>query len=223
MPRADLVNTRPCPAGYWVYKEKCLYVGSEMLEYKDAQEKCASYGAIIMPIQDRATYQFVQSLARLKKYQNIYIGMNFSKNLDSPLYSDRTVFNRSLHFQFDSDATKFGTKECVYLKKGVSYKPRSAHCNQTMQYICQWRSKNWENKNRIIFLQFIFSESSCPDNFISYPTEADGRTCYGTSSLLSQTSGPASDIKKKCKSVSNHLIRPGLPSSVELLSVLEQR
>ena len=32
---------------------------------------------------------------------------------------------RSLHLQFDSEADKFGGKECVYLKKGVSCKPRA--------------------------------------------------------------------------------------------------
>ena len=140
-PRTDLASTRPCPAGYRVYKENCLFVGQEVQKYKKAQAGCASYGAIILPVQDKATYHFVQSLAGLKRYQDLYIGMNFSVHLEKPLYSDGTVFNRSMHFQFDSDATKFGTKECVYLKKGVSYKPRSTHCNQTMQYICQWRSK----------------------------------------------------------------------------------
>ena len=46
--------------------------------------------------------------------------MNFSQNLDSPLYSDGKIFNKSLHLQFDSEADKFGGKEYVFLKKGVS-------------------------------------------------------------------------------------------------------
>ena len=140
-PRTDLATPRACPAGYRRYKDKCLYVGAEKLQYKEAQESCASSGAIIMPVKDRATYQFVRSLAKLKKYEDMYIGMNFSQNLESPLYSDGKVFNRSVDFQFDSEAEKFGTKECVYLKKGVSYKPRSTNCDESKQYICLWRSK----------------------------------------------------------------------------------
>ena len=145
VPRADLATPRPCPAGHRIYKDKCLYVGTEILEYKDARESCAYSGAIILPVKDRATYQFVRSLAKLKKYEDLYIGMNFSQKLDSPLYSDGKIFNRSLHFQFDSEADKFGGKECVYLKKGVSYKPRSTVCNEGKQFICLWRSKSHDS------------------------------------------------------------------------------
>ena len=220
-PRADLRIPRPCPNGYWIYKDKCLWVGSDKLEFNDAQARCASRGAIILPIKDRGTYQFVRSLAKQKRYEDMFIGMNFSTHLENPLYSDGSIFNRSTHFVFDSEAEKFGGKECVYLKKGVTYKPRSTHCNETMQFICLWRSKY--KITVIIENKMSLLEPSCPKNFVHFPKEEDGRTCYGPASLLSQERGASSSIKKKCQSFSNNLVRPALPSSITLLPLLKQR
>ena len=138
--RADLAYKRSCPAGYRRYKKECIFISQELGNYKEKQVDCAAFGAILMPIKDKATYKFIQSLGQLKKYKDLYLGMNFSLNLDNPMYSDNTVFNRSIHFEFDSESSKFGAKECVYLKKGVSYKPRSIECDVPMQAICLWRS-----------------------------------------------------------------------------------
>lgn len=65
--------------------------------------------------------------------------MNFSSSLDKPLYSDKTVFEKTSSYSFDDSAGKFGSKECVFLKKGVLYKPRSTDCNVPMHYLCLWK------------------------------------------------------------------------------------
>ena len=210
----------PCPEGYRVYKNICLFVTTDLLKYKDSQTACAKFGGMIMPLRDRGTYQFIRSLAKLKSYRDLFIGMNFSINLENPLYSDGTIFNRSTHYQFDSEAEKFGQKDCVYLKTGVSHKPRSTDCDVPMQSVCQWRSSILCTLKILIN---CFLEPTCPENFFLFARESDGRTCYGSSEDLDQSVGPARTVKAKCKVSSNHLIRPGLPSSLELLTLIPER
>ena len=77
------------------------------------------------------------------KFGDVFLGFNFTTDdTDAPVkYSDGTAFNKSMDFAFDEDSEKFGNKDCAYLKKGVSFKPRDCDCSQLMEQLCQWNSK----------------------------------------------------------------------------------
>ena len=71
------------------------------------------------------------------------LGLNYTTGItDAPVqYSDGTAYNKTVHFAFDDDSEKFGSKECNYMKKGVQYKPRDTDCSAEMAPICVWNSK----------------------------------------------------------------------------------
>lgn len=130
-----------CPANFRLYKDKCIYAESEnpKLDYKGAQNYCAKRGSIILPIKDGATYNFVKRWSRGHAHENLYIGMNFSTTLQIPVYSDKTNYHKGVSYDFDGSSDKFGDKECVYLKKSISHKPRSTDCVVPMHFLCLWK------------------------------------------------------------------------------------
>lgn len=166
-------------------------LGQHSETYQEGRETCASLGAILLPIKERQTYRFVMAWATDHQIQDIYIGMNFSRSLPTPLYSDGTTFTRGLSYEFDQEATKFGSKECVYLKKGIGYKPRSTDCGRSMNYFCLWRGP------------------TCPEGY-AVERAGDGRSCYG---VVRSSPGPATSIQSVCSSQGNDMLRPAILSS----------
>ena len=125
-----------------MYKDKCLYAGSlsERVNFKDSQKRCAEKGAMVLPLKDRATFQFVRRWSMDNRFFDMFIGFNFSQALSNPIYSDKTVFDWSNSYDFDENSGKIGHKECLYLKNGVKYQPRSTECTVRMSYMCLWQS-----------------------------------------------------------------------------------
>lgn len=137
-----LVNfKRVCPPEFKLYKSMCIFAAKDTdhVDYKQSQTQCAKRGSIVLPIKDRGTFEFVRRWAINDRMGDLYIGMNFSVALETPLYSDKTLFEKDLSYDFDDSAGKFGSKECVFLKKGVLYKPRSTDCKVPMHFLCLWK------------------------------------------------------------------------------------
>ena len=215
------ITLKKCPPNFRLYKEMCILMRNENFIYEEAQQYCASKGSIVLPIKDRSTYQFIRRWAIKEKFGNFYVGMNYSKYLPIPIYSDRTIFKDGVSFNFDEDSNKIGSEECVFLKKGVSYKARSTPCNVQMNFFCLWKGTHNFYLN---YNNFLFTEPTCPPGFILYPNEEDGRTCYGLASQFSSSSPGASHlIETVCKSTDHNLWRPGLPPSGNVIKILDSR
>ena len=141
----SLEETHPnlCPKSFIRYKNDCYYRSIVMGDYNTSELNCAAKGSRIISIKDRATYQFIRMWAAANKFGDFFLGLNFTTgDPDAPVkYSDGTPYNKSEHFAFDDSSEKFGKKECVYLKKGVTYKPRDTTCETEMEQICHWNSK----------------------------------------------------------------------------------
>ena len=131
---------RKCPKDFILYKNKCFYSikgkSKSKFSYKKSQEECASRGSIVVPIKDKATFHFLKSWALKGKLESYFIGMNFSAT--SSKYSDNSDFQWNINFDFEEEEGKFGEKECVFLKSGVRFQPRSISCNASLDYLCQW-------------------------------------------------------------------------------------
>ena len=139
----DQPHSHQCPRGFVSYKKECYARGRTVANYDQAEESCAFNGSRMLAIKDRATYEFIRAFGISKKMGDIYLGMNYTTGEpENPIiYSDGTSFNKDTSYTFDDQKEKFGNKNCTYLKKGVSFKPRDTDCNTLMEHICQWNSK----------------------------------------------------------------------------------
>ena len=137
-------HLQPCPEHFIAYKSECFYHSPVKGDYDTGELNCAYRGSRIVAIKDRATYHFIRAWAMAYKFGDFYLGLNFTTNdTETPIkYSDGTAFNKSIDFAFDDDSEKFGEKDCAYLKKGVSFKPRDSSCVEMMDQLCQWNSKS---------------------------------------------------------------------------------
>ena len=142
-PSLDQQETQQCPKGFVPYKKACYARGRELTDYDGAEKNCAFNGSRVLAIRDRATYQFIRAFSVANKLLDIYLGINYTTgDPDNPsIYSDGTPFDKDTGYAFDGEREKFGSKNCTYLKKGVTYKPRDTDCTVMMDHICQWNSK----------------------------------------------------------------------------------
>ena len=60
---------------------------------------------------------------------------------------------------------------------------------------------------------------SCPEDFLAYPAEPDGRTCYANTT--NKPPANVSQILESCMAADNYLQRPGLPSRPDLLDLIK--
>ena len=136
-----MTKMKKCPADFRLYKDKCIYAESEnsKMNYREAQNFCAKRGSIVLPLKDGATYHFIKRWSKKNAHGNLYIGMNFSTALQLPLYSDKTIYQKGISYDFDGSSEKFGDRECVYLKKSISHQPRSTDCIVPMHFLCLWK------------------------------------------------------------------------------------
>ena len=143
-------HIQPCPDHFIAYKSQCFYHSSSKGDYDAGELNCAVRGSRMVAIKDRGTYQFIRAWSMKNKFGDVFLGFNFTTDdTEAPVkYSDGTAFNKSMDFAFDEDSEKFGNKDCAYLKKGVSFKPRDCDCTQLMEQLCQWNSK-FDSSDRI--------------------------------------------------------------------------
>ena len=143
----DQPQNQLCPRGFVPYKKDCYARGRKLANYDEAEKSCAFNGSRILAIKDRATYEFIRAFSVSQRIGDIYLGMNFTTgDSENPIiYSDGTPFSRDTSYTFDDQKEKFGNKNCTYLKKGVTYKPRDTDCDVLMEHICQWNSKFYSN------------------------------------------------------------------------------
>jgi len=139
----ETAHQQECPDGFIAYKSDCFYHSQLKADYKDGQVQCALRGSRIVAIKDRAVYDFIRAWAITNKFGDFYLGFNFTTNSTeiTATYSDGKPFNKSIDYDFDDERDKFGHKECSYLKKGISYKPRDISCSELLEQVCQWNSK----------------------------------------------------------------------------------
>ena len=137
-------HLQPCPEHFIAYKSECFFHSDSKGDYDTGEVNCAFRGSQMVAIKDRATYQFIRAWAMASKFGDFFLGLNFTTNdtLAPIKYSDGTAFNKSIDYSFDSDGEKFGHKDCAYLKKGVSYKPRDSACSEALDQVCHWNSKS---------------------------------------------------------------------------------
>ena len=139
----ETAHQQECPDGFIAYKSDCFYHSQLKADYKDGQVQCALRGSRIVAIKDRAVYDFIRAWAIANKFVDFYLGFNFTTiNTEiTATYSDGKPFNKSIDYDFDGERDKFGHKECSYLKKGISYKPRDIPCSELLEQVCQWNRK----------------------------------------------------------------------------------
>lgn len=119
-------------------KGKCLYKSNIKAKLEKAKEICAYKGSVVLPIKERAMYQFIRELATVRNYDDLFLGLEMNSKSEG-VYSDGSVFDKDTHYSFDQNSDRFGLTKCVYLKKGVGYEPREADCNEKRQFLCQWK------------------------------------------------------------------------------------
>ena len=73
-----------CPKSFIRYKTDCYYHSLEKGDYNKSEVLCASKGSRIIPIKDRATYQFLRSWSIKQNFGDFYLGKcNLFSNIDS--------------------------------------------------------------------------------------------------------------------------------------------
>ena len=116
-----------------------------MVPYDQAELACATRGAKVIALKDRATYQFLRAFAGARRMDSLWLGLNFTTAPPGQdqivLYSDGTTFLVDQSYAFDEDSSKFGKKDCSFLKRGVAHKPRDTDCQTPAEYVCKWKSK----------------------------------------------------------------------------------
>ena len=63
-----------CPKSFIRYKTECYYHSLEKGDYNKSEVLCASKGSRIIPIKDRATYQFLRSWSIKQNFGDFYLG-----------------------------------------------------------------------------------------------------------------------------------------------------
>ena len=213
-------HLQPCPDNFIAYKNECFFHSFIKGDYDTGEMNCAYRGSKMVAIKDRATYQFIKAWAKANKFGDFFLGLNFTTNdTEAPVkYSDGTAFNKSIDFDFDDERDKFGNKDCAYLKKGVTYKPRDCACSDLLEQVCQWNSECHTANYISLYLTFTLGPS-CPENFFLYPAEQDGRTCY--SNTTGKPTDTVSQILENCKAADNFLQRPAVPTRPELIDLIK--
>ena len=184
-----------CPKDFVPYKGQCYGKNVvKKVDYDGAENACAYNGSRVVMIRDRGTFHFIRAMAMGKGIGNFYLGLNWTTgDPDKPiLMADGTVYNKSTMYSFDEEGEKFGHKNCTYFKKSIKFKPRDTECNELMDVMCHW------------------NRPTCGTDWIHYPLESDGRTCYSSST---GTTGPADALMDNCLAAGgdDFLRRPGVP------------
>ena len=63
-----------CPKSFIRYKTECYYHSWEKGDYNKSEVLCAEKGSRIIPIKDRATYQFIRSWSIKQNHGDFYLG-----------------------------------------------------------------------------------------------------------------------------------------------------
>ena len=190
-----------CPKDFVPYKGQCYGKNVvKKVDYDGAENACAYNGSRVVMIRDRGTFHFIRAMAMGKGIGNFYLGLNWTTgDPDKPiLMADGTVYNKSTMYSFDEEGEKFGHKNCTYFKKSIKFKPRDTECNELMDVMCHW------------------NRPTCGTDWIHYPLESDGRTCYSSST---GTTGPADALMDNCLAAGgdDFLRRPGVPWNHEII------
>ena len=192
-----------CPSGYLPYKGECY--GRNIVrnvDYDRAEEACAYNGSRIVMVRDRGTFHFLRAMAKGKGIGDFFLGLNWTTGDPAKpvLMADGTVYDKASMYSFDEHSTKFGNKNCTFMKKSVKHVPRDTDCTVEMDVVCQW------------------NKPTCPPGYILYPLEVDGRTCYSTTT---GTTGPADALMSNCLSSTDFLRRPAVPWNMKLIDKLK--
>ena len=125
-----------CPKDFFNYKGDCIYKGTDSVEMTEAMNICAMKGSIVLPIKSEGMFKIAKKYSRSMNSLDLYIGMN----LTSQLYTDNTDYTDK-DYDFNGESSKFKKGDCVYLKKGIGYAPRSTKCDKKFQFFCLWKGK----------------------------------------------------------------------------------
>ena len=63
-----------CPKSFIHYKSECYYHSMEKGDYNKSEIICAKKSSRIIPIKDRATYQFIRSWSIKQNFGDFYLG-----------------------------------------------------------------------------------------------------------------------------------------------------
>jgi hypothetical protein len=96
-PSFDQTVTRPCPLGYFAYKNKCFYNHPQLANFKDAKQTCAEHGGQLINVYDRATYQFIRAYSFYYSIPDIFLGLNLTTNISTRFVFD-FAFSCPFHF-----------------------------------------------------------------------------------------------------------------------------
>ena len=92
----------------------------------------------MMDIKNQALYQFIQLYSIQVNSLDVYLGFNMTKGKDQ-LYADGSIYNFNDSYDFGGENINFGGMDCVYLKKGIGFKPREIECSHVLDFYCVWQ------------------------------------------------------------------------------------
>ena len=70
----DTTHDVLCPKSFIRYKTECYHHSMEKGDYNKSELLCAEKGSRIIPIKDRATYQFIRSWSIKQNFGDFYLG-----------------------------------------------------------------------------------------------------------------------------------------------------
>ena len=172
----------PCPNEYIPYKDKCLMPSAQRKTYDSPQIFCASRGGVILPIRDKATFEFIKAWSPRSVRNDVWLGLRkknytrvYVEGASPPLQeiiTDELTYSDGGSFDIDTDYTLETTifrGECFALKSSENMELRDQRCNREIGFICQW------------------TEVSCPveaDYTYSHLGQiSSGRDCHGVGEI----------------------------------------
>ena len=168
----------PCPNEYIPYKGECLMPNAQRKTYDSAQLFCASRGGVILPIRDKATFEFVKAWGPQTVRNDVWLGLrkkNYTRTYvdsaspplqeiitDELTYSDGGPFDIDIDYKLEASILR---GECFALKSSENMELRDYRCNREVGFICQW------------------TKVTCPDeteySYSHLSQISSGRDCHG--------------------------------------------
>ena len=146
-------SRRLCPKDYFPYKGDCLYKSPKPALLPKAKEQCANRGGQILDIKSLGIYKFIQLHSILIDSMDLHLGFNFTDH-NNLVYADGSKYDFNTSFDFDGENVKFGGLDCVFLKRGIGYKPREIKCFHKFEFYCIWHRKKSSNKLGLSWAKF---------------------------------------------------------------------
>jgi hypothetical protein len=92
-PSFNQPSVRPCPLGYFAYKNKCYYTDPQLADFQAAKQTCAEHGGQLINVYERATYQFIRAYSFYYSIPDLFLGLNLTTNISTRFVLQMVYFN----------------------------------------------------------------------------------------------------------------------------------